>query len=288
MLIDLHTHSTASDGTDAPAEVVAQAAAAGLDVVALTDHDTTSGWAGAAQSAREHGIDLVPGMEISCTASGISVHLLSYLHDPTYEPLLRELAHARESRGSRARRIVERLGVDVPLSWDDVAAVVEDGATVGRPHIADALVARGVVADRGEAFARYLHTGSAYYASHYAIDVVDAVRLVREAGGVPVIAHPFAALRGRNIGADVIEEMAQAGLAGIEAHHLDHTPQDTRRAVDLAAALGLLVTGSSDFHGDGKPNRLADRTTSPEALEAILDEATGSAPILARGSSPSR
>lgn len=283
MLIDLHTHSTASDGTDAPAEVVAQAAAAGLDVVALTDHDTTSGWASAAQAAREHGIDLVPGMEISCTAGGISVHLLSYLHDPTFEPLLRELAHARDSRGSRARRIVDRLAQEMSLTWEDVESVVVDGATVGRPHIADAMVARGIVTDRGEAFDRYLYTGSPYYASHYAIDVLDAVRLVRAAGGVPVIAHPFAALRGRVVDETVIEEMAAAGLGGIEADHLDHTPQAARRARDLVQSLDLVVTGSSDFHGDGKPNRLADRTTSAHALEAILAQATGSAPVLGRG-----
>lgn len=284
MRIDLHTHSTASDGTDAPEEVVAQAAAAGLDVVALTDHDTTSGWGAAAEAAIAHGIDLVPGMEISCTAFGVSVHLLSYLHDPGDQTLLRELAHARESRGSRARRIVDRLGREMPLTWDDVRGVVAEGATVGRPHIADAMVARGIVADRGEAFDRYLYTGSPYYASHYAIDVVDAVRFVRAAGGVPVIAHPFAELRGRVVGEDVIEEMAEAGLAGIEADHLDHTPEGARRATDLARRLGLFVTGSSDFHGDGKPNRLGDRTTSIEALEAILDQATGSAPVLGRTS----
>ncbi|MDO5712052.1 MAG: PHP domain-containing protein [Micrococcales bacterium] len=282
MLIDLHTHSTASDGTDAPQEVMAQAAAAGLDVVALTDHDTTIGWSAAAQAALEHGIDLIPGMEISCTAHGVSVHLLSYLHDPNFEPLLRELTHARESRRSRARRIVDRLAADMPLTWDDVAGVVADGATVGRPHIADAMVARGIVADRGEAFTRYLHNGSRYYASHYAIDVLDAVRLVRLAGGVPVIAHPFAALRGRVVSDDVIEEMAAAGLVGIEAHHLDHTAEAARHAEELGATLGLVVTGSSDFHGDGKPNRLADRTTRPEALERILSQATGTAPILGR------
>lgn len=283
MLIDLHTHSVASDGTGTPGQVVREAAQAGLDVVALTDHDTTSGWAAASAAAREVGIDLLPGMEISCTYWGTSIHLLSYLHDPTFEPLLEELEHARISRDSRARRIVDKLARVVPLAWDDVAEQVSDGATVGRPHIADALVARGVVADRGEAFDRYLHNGSPFYASHYAIDVVEAIELVQAAGGVAVFAHPFAQSRGRIVDESVIAQMADAGLVGIEAHHPDHTPAQTRRALDAARRFGLLVTGSSDYHGDGKPNRLAEQTTSPEVLGQILGLASGSDPVLARG-----
>lgn len=283
MRIDLHTHSHASDGTGSPGQVVREAADAGLAVVALTDHDTTSGWQEAGEAAREVGIDLIPGMEISCTYYGTSIHLLSYLHDPTYAPLLAELDHARESRDSRARRIVDRLAADVPLTWEDVQAQVTDGATVGRPHIADALVARGVVADRGEAFDSYLHNGSRYYASHYAIEVQDAVALVRAAGGVPVFAHPFAAKRGRIVDESVIALMVDAGLAGIEAHHRDHTPEQTARALEAARTYGLVVTGSSDYHGDGKPNRLGEFTTEPQVLEHILASATGSAPVLTRG-----
>ena len=282
MRIDLHTHSTASDGTGTPAQVVQEAAESGLDVVALTDHDTTSGWAQAADAARAAGVDLVPGMEISCTYYGTSIHLLSYLHDPTFEPLLHELAHARTSRDSRARRIVDRLASDVPLAWEDVEAQVTDGATIGRPHIADALVARDIVADRREAFDTYLHDGSRYYASHYAIDVVDAVELVRAAGGVPVFAHPFAQKRGRIVDESVIALMADAGLAGIEAHHRDHSPEQTRRALAAARTFGLFVTGSSDYHGTGKPNRLGEFTTEPVVLETILEVASGSAPVLAR------
>lgn len=282
MRIDLHTHSTASDGTGSPGQVVAEAARAGVDVLALTDHDTTRGWDEAAQATREHGIDLVPGMEISCTYWGTSIHLLSYLHDPTFVPLLRELDHARESRDSRARRIVERLAVDVPLTWDDVRAQVTADATVGRPHIADALVATGIVADRGEAFDRFLHNGSRYYASHYAIDVIEAIELVRTAGGVPVFAHPFAQSRGRIVDESVIAQMADAGLAGIEAHHPDHTAAQTRRALEAARTYGLLVTGSSDYHGDGKPNRLAEHTTRPEVLASILEASSGVPAVLGR------
>lgn len=168
MRIDLHTHSTASDGTDAPARVVADAAAAGLDVVALTDHDTTAGWADAAESARRHGIALVRGAEISARSGHVSVHLLSYLHDPTHPDLLAETERTREDRVSRARRMVERIGEDYPLTWEDVLSQTEEGTTIGRPHIADALVATGHVSDRSAAFATILHPGTGYYVPHYA------------------------------------------------------------------------------------------------------------------------
>ena len=151
--IDLHAHSSVSDGTQPPAEVVASAAAAGLDVVALTDHDTTAGWGAASAAAERLGVQLVPGMEVSCSSSGISVHLLSYLHDPGFAGLLDEVELARDSREWRARQIVENLSADVALTWEDVQAQLTEGATIGRPHIADALVARGIVADRDEAFA---------------------------------------------------------------------------------------------------------------------------------------
>lgn len=273
--IDLHTHSTESDGTDSPSRLVAEAARAGLDVVALTDHDTTRGWAEASEAAPAHGVTLVRGIEISCVSDGVSIHLLGYLHDPEHAPLRAELERARHSRGDRARRIVEALGADTGLTWPDVVEQVGDGATIGRPHIADALVARGVVTDRDHAFRHYLYDGSPYYRSHYAIDAIEAVRLVRQAGGVPVMAHPFAAKRGRIVADAVVEAMADAGLAGLEAHHLDHTDEQVARATALARRLGLLVTGSSDYHGDGKVNRLAERTTSRDVFEAIVEQASG-------------
>ncbi len=167
MLIDLHAHTTASDGTDTPTELMAAAAHQGLDVLAITDHDSTQGWDEATLAAQAHGVRLVRGIELSCTADGISLHVLGYLHDPTYGPLLQEMAHSRASRAQRARRITENLAADVSISYDDVLAQVSGTATVGRPHIADALVARKVVADRDEAFARFLYDGSPYYARHY-------------------------------------------------------------------------------------------------------------------------
>ena len=276
MRIDLHTHSTASDGTQPPAEVVASAHEAGLDVVALTDHDSTAGWAPASAAARRLGIALVPGAEISCAWQGVSVHLLSYLHDPEHPGLLAETTRARTSREHRAERMVELINEDYPLTWDDVAAQAADGATLGRPHIADALVARGHVATRDDAFASILASGSGYYVSHYAPDPVDAVRLVRDAGGVPVFAHPKASRRGYTVGDDVIEAMVEAGLAGLEVDHRDHGDEARRRLREIAASHDLLVTGSSDYHGTGKLNRLGENVTSPAALERIEAEGTGS------------
>jgi hypothetical protein len=281
MRIDLHTHSTASDGTQSPAGVVASAAAAGLDVLALTDHDTTSGWDEAAAAALPHRIVLVRGIEVSCQHEGVSIHLLGYLHDPGSPGLLAELDRARGSREMRAQRIVERLSADVPLSWDDVLEHIQPGATIGRPHIADAMVAKGIVASRELAFATYLGEGSPYFAPHYAPGPVQAVNLVRAAGGVAVMAHPFASVRGRVVSEEVIQAMAAAGMAGLEVHHRDHSGQQVRHGLDLSASLGLFVTGSSDYHGDGKPNRLGENTTDPAVLQQIEDLATG-AQVLGR------
>lgn len=277
--IDLHVHSTASDGTDPPEGVVRAAAAAGLDVVALTDHDTTSGWEAAAGEARTLGLTLVPGMEISCQAGGISVHLLSYLHDPGHPGLRAELERTRSDRRSRARRMVERIARDHDVTWEDVLDQVRDGATVGRPHIADAMVAKGLVTSRDEAFATVLLSGSPYHIRHYAPDARAAVRLVRAAGGVPVMAHPRAGRRGRVVADGVIADLAGAGLAGVEVDHRDHLPQERDHLRRLAGDLGLLTTGSSDYHGTGKVNRIGENGTAPEVLEQIEAAATGSAVV---------
>jgi predicted metal-dependent phosphoesterase TrpH len=274
VLIDLHAHSTASDGTDAPAGVVVAAAQAGLDVVALTDHDTTAGWADAAAQAAVTGVTVVLGSEISARWDGISVHLLSYLHDPTHPALLAETERTRAARLVRARTMVERLGEDFGLTWEDVMEHTGADATVGRPHIADALVARGVVADRSAAFATMLVPSSRYYVPHYAPDAVDAVVAIRASGGVPVFAHPGADARGRIVPDAAVRQLADAGLAGLEVRHRDHGRAQRVRLGELANRLGLLVTGSSDYHGAGKPNLLGENTTAPEVLDRIEEQGT--------------
>jgi hypothetical protein len=215
-------------------------------------------------------------MEISCQAGGISVHLLSYLHDPTHPALAAELARTRADRLTRARRMVERISRDHDLTWADVQAHVGDEATVGRPHIADAMVAKGLVASRDEAFATVLHNRSPYHLPHYAPDARHAVALVRAAGGVPVMAHPLAGRRGRVVADSVIADLAAAGLAGLEADHRDHLPHERQHLRGLAADLGLFVTGSSDYHGQGKENRLGENLTAPDVLAAIEAAGTGS------------
>ncbi|MBT2522651.1 PHP domain-containing protein [Arthrobacter sp. ISL-28] len=280
MRIDLHAHSNVSDGTETPAAVMAAAAAAGLDVIALTDHDSTDGWAEASRAALEVGVALVPGMEISCrTEHGISVHLLSYLHDPTHAGLLDEITKAKDARLTRAERMVTLLAEDYPLNWDDVIHHVAPGATMGRPHIADALVAAGVVADRTEAFTSILTSHSRYFVQHYAPEPALAVELVRAAGGVPVFAHPVASSRGRVVGEHTYREMIDAGLAGLEIDHRDNSDDGREFLRGLAARHGLLVTGSSDYHGAGKPNRLGENLTAPDVFARIEELGTGTAVI---------
>ncbi len=280
-MIDLHAHSNVSDGTQSPAELVAAAAAARLDVMAITDHDSTDGWTEARAAAQQHGVGLVPGMEISCkTAEGVSVHLLSYLHDSANVALLEEITRAKDARLTRAERMVERLSEDYPLNWDDVSAHLAPGATVGRPHIADALVAAGIVADRSEAFASILTARSPYFLSHYAADPVLAVQLVRAAGGVPVFAHPMASTRGRVAPPEVFHDMIDAGLLGVEVHHRDNSPEGQQWLQKLARERGLFVTGSSDYHGAGKPNVLGENITSVAVLERIVATASGTKPYL--------
>ncbi|KYH46353.1 phosphatase [Branchiibius sp. NY16-3462-2] len=256
-----------------PTQIVRAAQAAGLDVVGLSDHDSTAGWGEAAQAAADVGVGFLPGVEISTSWQGISIHLLGYLLDPADPGLLAEFERTRSDRDTRARRIVERLNTDTGLTWEEVVAHTPPGATIGRPHIADALVARGVVPNRSAAFEDLLRTGSKYYVSHYAPDPVDAVRLVKAAGGVAVMAHPLAAARGRVVDESVIEAMAGAGLTGLEVDHRDHSPQQRARAAAIADRLGLVRTGSSDFHGTGKPNQLGEHTTSSDALAALVDQA---------------
>jgi len=272
--IDLHAHSSASDGTESPAELVRAAAAAGLDVVALTDHDTTRGWRQATE-ALPPGLRLLLGTEISCAHGGVSLHLLAYLFDPAHEGLAAELEMAFDDRVPRAKAIIGKLAdAGHPVSWQDVVDRIEPGATVGRPHIADVLVAKGVVPDRNTAFTELLHNDGSFFVDHYYVDPVRAVRLVREAGGVPVFAHPAASHRGETVDDSVIGELAAAGLAGLEVDHRDNSPAARERLRTIAADLDLLVTGASDYHGSGKPNRLGENTTGPAVLEALLAQGT--------------
>jgi predicted metal-dependent phosphoesterase TrpH len=286
MRIDLHAHSTASDGTDPPAALVAAAHAAGLDVVALTDHDTTVGW-GEAARAVPPGLTLVPGLELSCRWSPpngerpTELHLLGYLVDPAHPGLVAALAALRDSRLGRARRMTERMAADgLPVRWERVAELAGD-ASVGRPHIARTLVEAGVVASVDEAFATLLRAGSPYHELKQDLDALTGVRLVTGAGGVVVFAHPLARMRGRVVGDDAVVAMAAAGLAGLEVDHPDHGPADRQHLRRLAADLGLLVTGSSDYHGTNKRVRVgAGGLTAPAAYEALVARATGSAPVV--------
>ena len=280
MRIDLHTHSSASDGTERPADLVRAAAAAGLDVVALTDHDTTRGWS-EAEEALPSGLRLVRGAEISCAYDGISLHLLAYLFDPSHAELAAEMSMALDDRVPRAKAIVAKLAAaGYPVTWELVLDQLQDGATVGRPHTADTLVAAGVVADRNEAFTTLLHDDGPFFVGHYYVDALRAVQLVRAAGGVPVFAHPAAATRGTTVGDDAIRAMAAAGLAGLEVDHRDNAPADRERLRALAGELGLLVTGASDYHGAGKDNRLGEHTTDPAVLEALLGQVTSAVALV--------
>ena len=285
MRIDLHTHSTASDGTDSPAGLVAAARAAGLDVVALTDHDTTVGWA-AAIDALPAGLTLVGGLELSCRWNppdgnrSTELHLLGYLVDPAHPELAVTLDALRASRLGRAERMTDRMTADgVPITWAQVARLSE-GASAGRPHIARALVEAGVVGSVDEAFATLLNSRSPYHEPKEDLDALDGVRLVTAAGGVPVFAHPLARSRGRVVGDDAVTAMAAAGLAGLEVDHPDHAEADREHLRGLAADLGLLTTGSSDYHGTNKRVRVGGGgLTAPEAYEALVARSSGSRPV---------
>jgi predicted metal-dependent phosphoesterase TrpH len=282
MLIDLHTHSSVSDGTETPAELMATARAAGLDVVALTDHDTTAGWSDA-EAARPPGLTVVPGLELSCRwfpsdQPPISVHLLAYLFDPLHAGFAAERARLREERLGRGERIVAALAADgYPVEWEDIVAGCA-GGVVGRPHVARALVAAGVVSSVDDAFATLLHHRSPYYVAKSDTDAREGIALIRAAGGVPVFAHGLATTRGRIVGDDAIAAMAEAGLLGLEVDHPDHTPEQREHLAGLADDLCLIRTGSSDYHGTNKQTAIAVCTTEPAQFEALLDAGTGSAP----------
>ncbi|MGW0080806.1 PHP domain-containing protein [Streptomyces sp. NPDC003393] len=283
MRIDLHTHSTASDGTDTPAELVLRAAAAGLDVVALTDHDTTRGHAEAIAALPE-GLTLVTGAELSCRLDGTGMHMLAYLFDPAEPALLAERELVRDDRVPRAKGMIAKLNaLGVPVTWEQVARIAGDGS-VGRPHIASALVELGVVPTVDDAFTdQWLADGGRVYVEKHETDPFEAIRLVKGAGGVCVLAHPAAVKRGRTVPESAIAELAAAGLDGIEVDHMDHDPDTRARLRGLAAELGLLVTGSSDYHGSRKSVSLGEFTTDPEVYGEITRRAAGAFPVPGAG-----
>ncbi len=283
MRIDLHTHSTASDGTDTPAELVRNAAAAGLDVVALTDHDTTRGH-DEARAALPAGLTLVTGAELSCRLDGVSMHMLAYLFDPAEPALLAERELVRDDRVPRAKAMIAKLNaLGVPVTWEQVARIAGDGS-VGRPHVASALVELGVVPTVSDAFTdQWLADGGRAYVEKHETDPFEAIRLVKGAGGVCVFAHPAATKRGRTVPESAIAEMAAAGLDGIEVDHMDHDPDTRARLRGLAKDLGLLVTGSSDYHGSRKTVSLGAFTTDPEVYGEITRRATGAFPVPGTG-----
>lgn len=283
MRIDLHTHSTASDGTDTPAELVRRAAAAGLDVVALTDHDTTRGHAEAIAALPE-GLTLVTGAELSCRIDGVSMHMLAYLFDPEEPALLAERELVRDDRVPRARGMVAKLNeLGVPVTWEQVLRIAGDGS-VGRPHVASALVELGVVPTVGDAFTQdWLADGGRAFVEKHETDPFEAIRLIKAAGGVAVFAHPAASKRGRTVPESAIAEMAAAGLDGIEVDHMDHDPDTRARLRGLAKELGLLTTGSSDYHGSRKTCVLGEYTTDPEVYGEITRRATGAFPVPGAG-----
>jgi len=277
VLIDLHVHSNASDGTDPPAGVARRAAPAGLDVVALTDHDTMAGIPAAA-AALPPGLTLVPGLELSCLYQGRSMHLLGYLCDPRDPALAAETELIRDDRVHRARAMVARLAeLGAPVTWEQVTAIAGD-AVVGRPHIARALAEAGVVATPADAFtADWIADGGRAHVGRYAPEVTRGIAVVRAAGGVPVLAHPRSP--GYEIADEVVAGLAVAGLAGLEVFHPDHDYSERTRLTQLATELNLIMTGGSDDHGAFNASGLGSETTPPEQYQRLLALATGARPV---------
>ena len=288
MRIDLHVHSNASDGTDAPRDVVAKAYALGLDGVALTDHDTVGGYGDALAGLRalaDAGVArfaFVPGVEISCMYEGVSLHVLGYLFDPTHAELAHEFVLLRTDRVRRAQAMVDKLvALGAPISWRQVSDIAGAGV-VGRPHVARALVAAGVVDDVAAAFVpEWIGDGGRAYVEKYSLTPQRAIALVKAAGGATVFAHPAASARGPVVDLAAIASFAAVGLDGLEVDHPDHDEPTRERLRALADDLGLLVTGSSDYHGSVKQTLLGANTTDPDVFDAIVERSTGAQVVCA-------
>lgn len=275
-MIDLHTHTTSSDGTDSPFTLVNKALSAGITVLGVTDHDTTSGWEEAISAARKP-ISLALGAEISTlTEDGISVHILGLLFDGENSEIQAMLSDARDTRIPRMKKMVELLrGDGFAISMEDVIAATPKGATLGRPHLADALVKNGVVKSRDEAFAELLTNDSKYYVTHATPTPEVAIRTIVAAGGVAVIAHPMASRRGDVISTSIFTDLVAAGLHGIEIDHRDHSTSERAELRLIASELNLVITGASDYHGQGKLNSLGENLTDPaqwERLESLASQ----------------
>jgi predicted metal-dependent phosphoesterase TrpH len=273
-MIDLHTHTTCSDGTDTPRELVNKAIVQGIEVLGITDHDTTSGWQEATQTLRGS-LQLALGAEISClTNDGISVHMLGMLFDPNHQEMQTVLEETRDGRLPRMRKMIEKMRAEgMDISIQDVENAMPVGATMGRPHLADALVSKKIVKSRDEAFIDLLHNDSRFYVSHAAPTPTEAVALIRRAGGVAVIAHPFASHRGQILKADDFADLVAAGLNGIEVDHRDQNPEERAMLRVIAHELDLVITGSSDYHGTGKMNSLAENHTNREQWQRLEAQA---------------
>jgi predicted metal-dependent phosphoesterase TrpH len=273
-VIDLHTHTNCSDGTDSPRELVNKAIVQGLDVLGISDHDTTSGWKEATESLRGS-LKLALGAEISClTDDGVSVHMLGLLFDPLHVEMQQVLEETRDGRLPRMRKMIEKMRAEgMDISMEDVELAMPKGATMGRPHLADALVAKKIVKSRDEAFIDLLHNESRFYVSHAAPTPVEAIKLIRRAGGVAVIAHPFASHRGQVLKPEDFSELVTAGLNGVEVDHRDQNPDERGMLRNIAHELNLIITGSSDYHGTGKLNSLAENHTHREQWEKLESQA---------------
>lgn len=279
MRADLHSHSSVSDGTEPPAIVIRRAAEAGLDAIALTDHDTVAGHREAA-SALPAGLTLVPGAELSCRLEGHSVHMLAYLFDPQNDELAGEMAKIRESRLHRARAMVDKLAeLGVPITWEQVSEIAS-GGVVGRPHIARAMIDAGVVSSVDEAFTpEWIGPGGRAHVSRYALDPARAIRLVRSAGGVTVLAHPRGVSRGWQVPDEVIAALAAAGLAGIEVNHPQQDEAERRRLSELASSLRLIPSGGSDDHGALTGYRIGTEVAPDGSYADLISRATGASPV---------
>jgi predicted metal-dependent phosphoesterase TrpH len=270
--VDLHTHTNRSDGTFDPAELVRLAAERALDAVGVTDHDTTDGLTEAAAAGAEHGVEVVPGVEFSAEHLGASVHVLCYWMDPAHEGFQAELSRLRDDRFRRGELMVGKLrelGFD--LSFERVREIAKGGNIV-RPHVAQAMVEAGIVASEEEAFERWIADGRPAHVPKHALDPVDAVALIRQAGGVCVLAHPGMWGDQTSVPDELIEAMAGAGMTGLEVDHTDHSPEQRERYRAMAGALGLVATGGSDCHGTRyEPIRLGTTLCPPEAFARLRE-----------------